>query len=156
MILNLEKKVWIDYLKKGFRVFSFIKSQFLRRREFVALFEDSRELKRLFYSRYPRLVSSLDNSILCTSCGLCEKICPTNAMALETSNLFDIPDSLTQGEVPKSLRLDLQACNLCDLCEIICPVNALEMKGEYGNETSVDLVSVFNQQINNLAEEAQS
>lgn len=156
MILNLEKKIWIDYIKKGLRVFPFIKSQLLRRRELVTLSNDSRELKRLFYAKFPRLLSSIENNIVCTSCGLCEKICPTSALKLKTSNLFEIPDSLTQGEIPKALHLDLNACNLCGLCEIVCPVNALDMRGGFESESSVDLVAVFNQQINDHEVEAQS
>ncbi|MBE2221974.1 MAG: 4Fe-4S binding protein [Anaerolineae bacterium] len=49
---------------------------------------------------------------ICTGCGDCIVICPTNALALESG---------------AAVVTDSSACNYCAECETICPVDAIAL-----------------------------
>ena len=51
----------------------------------------------------------------CIKCGTCIKVCPTNAIKIE-SNIF---------------KIDLKKCIFCGNCSFYCPVKAIKMSKEY-------------------------
>lgn len=103
------------------------------------LVHDSKQLKVFFQNRYPTLKKDFQNSVVCTSCKLCEESCPTNAIEVKSSNSFDFPGKLKQGEAPQHFYLSLNDCIKCGLCKDVCIVDALEMNGEF-SVSKVDLL----------------
>ena len=63
------------------------------------------------------------NKELCNGCGLCEKICPKEAINL-------IPAEISEGHLVRKPKItfDLNSCILCGECAILCPLNALKME----------------------------
>ena len=53
----------------------------------------------------------------CTSCGLCQRRCPTKAIEVSKS--------------PKSWSLDPHLCIVCGYCVEVCPPRCIEMKPEH-------------------------
>jgi NADH-quinone oxidoreductase chain I len=62
---------------------------------------------------------------LCLACGLCEKICPCECIAV-------IPTTGADGvRMLQSYSIDLLRCCFCGLCVEACPVSAIAMGDEY-------------------------
>ena len=59
---------------------------------------------------------------LCAACGLCEKICPVNAIEVQPTGAMVRTD-----QDVSSLDIDENKCVLCGMCNYICPFNALYM-----------------------------
>ena len=53
----------------------------------------------------------------CTSCGLCQRRCPTNAIAV--------------SKAPKSWSLDPHLCIVCGFCVEVCPPKCIAMKSAH-------------------------
>ena len=71
----------------------------------------------------PALTVKEDGSLRCTSCLLCQEICP--------SHCIDIQVDKKNGEetAPISFDLSILRCTFCGLCEDVCPVDAIRMAG---------------------------
>lgn len=78
----------------------------------------------LFHHDYP----AASEGFPCTSCGLCEDVCPTKALELVISNQIDMSSHLTSGPSPKHLYLEESKCIKCGLCVEICPTDALVLQ----------------------------
>lgn len=77
------------------------------------------------YRGRPLLVMRSDGGEKCVACGLCEKICPANAIAI-------IAEEKDNGErFPSSYTLDMARCVFCGYCEEVCPKEAIVMSNEY-------------------------
>jgi NAD-dependent dihydropyrimidine dehydrogenase PreA subunit len=46
----------------------------------------------------------------CTGCGMCEQLCPTNAVEVQAN---------------RAIIVRPQACTYCELCETYCPTGAI-------------------------------
>lgn len=79
----------------------------------------------------PRLKRANDQegSSLCISCGLCEVVCPTQAIHIEVDNKIQFPKSLKTGPAPKRFDIQNDLCVRCSLCVDACPVKALSACG---------------------------
>ena len=78
---------------------------------------------------------SIETSDLCNGCGICEKICPTNAITWH--------DNL---DATSSLMFDTRACIACKKCEA-CPEDAIIFKSISFNEfvnSELELLATFN------------
>lgn len=140
MILNLKKISSIKKIKLFFPLFrgwAFIIKQHF---ELKKLFNDSRELNNLFTEKFPNLKMSEQGELNCVSCGLCEDICPTNAIKIDKNEMISLPKTPISGEIPNAFHLDLNLCRKCDLCRFVCAADALELRAEFSDESSVDLV----------------
>jgi NAD-dependent dihydropyrimidine dehydrogenase PreA subunit len=60
--------------------------------------------------RSARVILPLIDPTLCTGCGLCAQLCPTNAVVVRAN----------QATIVRP-----QACIYCDLCETYCPEGAI-------------------------------
>ena len=67
----------------------------------------------------PVLVAGEDGRPLCTSCGACERVCPTHCIRVLAG---DEP-----GAPPQEFTLDAARCLFCGACEEACPDAALVM-----------------------------
>ncbi len=62
---------------------------------------------------------------LCVGCYLCEAVCPSNCIHIET-------DAGPKGErMVKKYELDLARCIYCGFCEEACPVDAIHMGNRF-------------------------
>ena len=57
----------------------------------------------------------------CIGCGMCTKVCPTDAISYERDE---------QGKI-YSYKIDLKKCMFCGNCEYYCPKGAIKMSKEY-------------------------
>lgn len=84
------------------------------------------EFNKSDVQKYPVLKIDKENNTFCTSCGLCEKICPTKAIEIKTISLMTMGEpSLTLGEAPHKFILNTTLCTRCSICIDICPVEAM-------------------------------
>jgi NADH-quinone oxidoreductase subunit I len=69
------------------------------------------------YRGVPRL-KTMENSdtLICTSCEVCEKICPSKCITIKSTG---------EGVAPKSFEIDLLKCVFCGFCVETCPEDAL-------------------------------
>ena len=75
----------------------------------------------------PRLKVKGDEngSTFCVSCGLCSKICPTQAITVEADTSIQFPKGLKTGPAPRVFEISDDLCLRCSLCVEVCPVDAL-------------------------------
>ncbi len=140
MIINIE------YFKKPQKIFEMMKYikgivlDLFTTEQRRKAYDDSVKLKSFFKTGYPALVKDHFENFLCVSCDLCQKICPTNAIEIEKSQLVNFPTSLITGETPKHFYLDTLKCTQCGQCSDVCIIGAIETKSFYISE-KVDLVA---------------
>ena len=77
------------------------------------------------YRGRPVLVAREDGTEKCVACGLCEKICPANAISIVAEETDD------GNRFPASYLLDMARCVFCGYCEEVCPKEAIVMSAEY-------------------------
>jgi len=63
---------------------------------------------------------------LCIACGLCEKVCPSNCITVESEKNPDGP-----GKIVTDYRINFLRCCFCGLCVEVCPKDAIVMGHEY-------------------------
>lgn len=88
-----------------------------------------------FISSKSRLYPSLkkfetSDDLKCVSCGLCEKICPTGCIEIDSHSVMN-SQALTVGKPPRTFNIELLKCTRCNLCEEVCPVDAISLSGSY-------------------------
>lgn len=66
-----------------------------------------------------------DGKERCVGCGLCAEICPSRAIAMETSEGED------HEKVVDSYVIDLGLCIYCGYCQEVCPVHAVFLGQEF-------------------------
>ncbi len=112
------------YIKRGFfrGILISLKNSFFRIISSGSKSKKSSSLDRKInhdfgFRGIPRLKYSKEKkSIKCTSCNLCQKVCPTNCISIKSKG---------SGVTPKSFELDILKCIYCGFCVEICPEDAL-------------------------------
>lgn len=70
------------------------------------------------------LLTVLDSGNLrCTSCLLCQKICPSHCIEIDS-------EGIEEESAPNAFNIEILRCTFCGLCEEVCPVDAIRMEGE--------------------------
>lgn len=78
------------------------------------------------YRGAPILLTGLDGHEKCTSCKLCEFICPPRAIRIVAGET-----ELEKEKFPKEFDIDMGLCIFCGYCQEVCPVEAIWLKDEY-------------------------
>lgn len=78
------------------------------------------------YRGAPVLLTGLDGQEKCTSCKLCQFICPSEAIRIVADET-----SLEKEKYPKEFYIDMGLCIFCGYCQEVCPVEAIWLKDEY-------------------------
>ena len=140
MIVNLPKKPILKVLNMVSLFVKKIRNDIGIHFQATKAFNDSIELKKFFKINHPILKVDALGNVACVSCGLCESVCPTDAIKIDKANMVNFPVSLTTGESPLHFYLDVSQCIKCGLCADICYVEALDLNAYY-KVTKVDLVA---------------
>ena len=72
------------------------------------------------------LLKNAEGDELCIGCRKCEKVCPSEVIAMETSKRPSPVTSKPRGYAD-DFTLNLQACIVCELCVQVCPEDAIVM-----------------------------
>ena len=75
--------------------------------------------RRMHAKRYSL---NLDKT-LCTGCGMCELICPREAIEIK-----NFPKVEGEKRKPPTIDVSEEKCHYCGICESICPFGALEVR----------------------------
>jgi len=69
-----------------------------------------------------------DKEVLCTSCGICAKVCPPQCIWIVRSN-----DPVTGKPVPEPTEffIDADICMNCGFCAEYCPFDAIKMDHDF-------------------------
>lgn len=71
----------------------------------------------------PALTVKEDGTLRCTTCRLCEKICPSFCITMVSQ------EHEPEEAPPLSFDINILKCTFCSLCEDVCPVDAIRMEG---------------------------
>lgn len=78
------------------------------------------------YRGAPVLLTGLDGQEKCTSCKLCQFICPPRAITIVAGETEQ-----EKEKFPKEFSIDMGLCIFCGYCQEVCPVEAIWLKDEY-------------------------
>jgi NADH-quinone oxidoreductase subunit I len=92
--------------------------------ERLLLSEETRYLPFLVYNEKP----DGEKDILCTSCGICAKVCPPQCIWIVRSN-----DPTTGRPIPEPTEffIDADICMNCGFCAEYCPFDAIKMDHDF-------------------------
>lgn len=92
--------------------------------ERLILPEEARYLPFLVYNEKP----DGEKEILCTSCGICAKVCPPQCIWIVRSN-----DPQTGRPIPEPTEffIDADICMNCGFCSEFCPFDAIKMDHDF-------------------------
>ena len=65
----------------------------------------------------------------CCYCGLCEAVCPANAIRIYGEEAP--PDKSDVGKIAAIYEIDYRRCIFCGYCEESCPRGAIELTTDY-------------------------
>ncbi|MBK22726.1 MAG: hypothetical protein CME70_01870 [Halobacteriovorax sp.] len=71
----------------------------------------------------PALTLTDTGGLRCTSCMLCQNICPSFCIKIETF------EHAEEEAAPLNFDINILKCTFCGLCEEACPVDAIRMVG---------------------------
>jgi NADH-quinone oxidoreductase subunit I len=109
---------------------NFIGSYFEADRLTTIQYPEERDEIEENYRNFPFLVydgSDPDAGLRCTSCKICEKECPPQA-------IFIIQDRDEKGKAlkrPRVFDIDISVCMSCQICTEVCPFDSIKMDKNY-------------------------
>ena len=120
--LTLWDRLYIPALLKGLKI---TLSHVFRPRVTLEYPEVRHRLPRQ-YRGAPVLLTGMDGREKCTSCKLCEFICPPQAISIVPGET-----EAEKEKYPKEFTIDFGLCIFCGYCQEVCPVEAIWLKDEY-------------------------
>lgn len=94
----------------------------------------------------PVIQSAKVNQKTCVGCGLCEQVCPYQAITLEKQN---IP---YRGKEINAAQVDSVKCMACGLCVTVCRSTSIELEPPVSSESIIESINQWIQQISVKAE----
>jgi formate hydrogenlyase subunit 6/NADH:ubiquinone oxidoreductase subunit I len=79
--------------------------------------------EKLINTGAPLLTVKESGELACTSCFLCQDICPSHCIQIEAR-----PHE--EEAPPLAFDINILRCTFCGLCELACPVDAIKMDGD--------------------------
>lgn len=98
----------------------------LFKKRFTLQYPEEKFTPPFHYRGAPVLLTGLDGIEKCTSCKLCQFICPPQAIKIvagETEN--------PKEKYPLEFYIDFGLCIFCGYCQEVCPCEAIWLKHEY-------------------------
>jgi NADH-quinone oxidoreductase subunit I len=90
-------------------------------KERLSLPENSRNLPFL-------VVDVQTDQVICTACGMCAQMCPTQCIWIERAQ---DPETGRPLRYPVKFTIDTSMCMSCGYCAEFCPFNAIKMDSNY-------------------------
>lgn len=76
------------------------------------------------------LLHDADGDELCIGCLQCERICPSQVIAIKAAGKRESPVTGKKRGYADDFTLDMSACIFCELCVQVCPTDAIVMTRE--------------------------
>lgn len=76
------------------------------------------------------LLHDADGDELCIGCLFCEKICPSQVIAIKAAGKRESPVTGKKRGYADDFTIDTSACIFCELCVQVCPTDAIVMTRE--------------------------
>jgi NADH-quinone oxidoreductase subunit I len=86
--------------------------------------EETRYIPFLVYNEQP----DGERDVLCTSCGICAKVCPPQCIWIVRSN---DPETGRPIPEPTEFYIDVDICMNCGFCSEYCPFDAIKMDHDF-------------------------
>lgn len=126
--LNFLERAYLPEIMRGMSVTI---SHFVKHNNTLQYPEQRREIPEGFRGRH---VLKLDGQgrEKCVACGLCELVCPSNAIEIEAEEVSaEDRVKYPEDKYAKVYRINLARCIFCGMCEEACPKGALYLTTEY-------------------------
>ena len=110
-------------------LFGFLRIPFSRNKQrtiFTVYYPEERVHLPSAYRGRPALVVDENGVERCVACGLCEKYCPAECIAIQPAET-----EADKERYPETFTIDLSRCIMCGFCEEVCPKNAIIMSDEF-------------------------
>jgi len=95
-------------------------------RDTIAYPEKRREYSPRFRGKH-MLAKDEDGHELCVGCGLCEAVCPANAIRVVAAEAEPGKNISWTDRYSVDYEVDLIRCIFCGMCEEACPTNAVRL-----------------------------
>ena len=126
--LDLLEKVYIPEIARGMSVTI---SHFFRHNVTTQYPEERREIPPRFRGLHVLKRDELGRE-RCVACGLCELVCPSDAIHIEAA---EVPperrDEFPEEKYAKVYEIDMIRCIFCGFCQEACPKGAIYLEQEY-------------------------
>lgn len=120
----------MGYFGDSLRALGITFKNFLRKPVTIEFPEVRRPRAERFRASFA-LVHEADGEEACIGCLQCERICPSQVIALTATGRIESPVNPGKKRgYASDFKLDLSACIFCELCVQVCPTDAILMTRE--------------------------
>ena len=116
--LNFMQRLGITELVKGLA----LTFRMMFRKKVTRRYPEEKYAAPIAAKGMPLLVLNEDGTPACVTCSLCEVVCPSRAITIDSVET----ERYIERE-PEEFSIDMLRCILCGLCEEVCPKEAIFM-----------------------------